>query len=222
MNDPDTLIPLSALNHWAYCPRRCGLIYLEGEFEDNVHTARGSAEHERVDQSAYATKGNSARVEYALPIWSDRLGLIGKCDVVEFWRDGTIYPVEHKHGARKKWLNDDIQLAAQAMCLEEMLGRPVPTGAIYHISSRRRREVAVTPELRRLAQATAEAIRAMLGDGTLPPPTNDARCRECSLKDICQPEVLADRELHGIMQRAMFETDEVDPPCIPSRTPYTS
>lgn len=184
-------IPLSALNHWAYCPRRCGLIHMEGEFTDNLHTARGNAEHERVDQVAHMVNREGARVEYALPVWSDRIRLIGKCDVVEFWPDGTVYPVEYKHGARKKWLNDDLQLAAQGLCLEEMLGRPVPRGAIYHASSRRRREVTITADLRWLVEETAAAIRAMLASGKLPPPAHDARCRECSLKDICQPGPIA-------------------------------
>ncbi|MDW8324706.1 MAG: Dna2/Cas4 domain-containing protein, partial [Burkholderiales bacterium] len=96
---------------------------MEGEFEDNVHTVRGQAEHERVDQLTWETGKSGARVEYALPVWSDRLGLIGRCDVVEFRVDGSVYPVEFKHGPRRKWLNDDLQLAAQALCLEEMLGR---------------------------------------------------------------------------------------------------
>jgi hypothetical protein len=90
-------------------------------------------------------------------------------------------------------MHDDIQLAAQAMCLEDMLGRPVPTGAIYHASSRRRREVVITPAYGSSSVETADAIRAMLASGRLPPPVNDARCRECSLKDICQPEALGDR-----------------------------
>lgn len=145
VSDPDP-VPLSALNHWAYCPRRCGLIHQEGEFTDNIHTARGNAEHERVDRVSHETLHSGVRVEYALPVWSDRLGLIGKCDVVEFWSDGEIYPVEYKHGPKRKWLNDDIQLAAQAMCLEDMLGRPVPQGAIYHASSHRRREVGITED----------------------------------------------------------------------------
>lgn len=200
-------IPLSALNHYAYCPRRCGLIHMEGEFADNIHTARGNAEHGRVDRIAYQTKQSGARVEYALPVWSDQRGLIGKCDVVEFWPDGTVYPVEYKHGARKKWLNDDLQLAAQAMCLEEMLGRPVTQGAIYHASSRRRREVEITPALRALVVETAEAIRAMLASGRLPPPVNDARCRECSLIEICQP-ALAARDVQSELRAEMFSATD--------------
>ena len=185
-------ISVSALNQYAYCPRRCGLIHQESEFTDNIHTARGNAEHERVDRATHETMRSGARVEYALPVWSDRLGLIGKCDVVEFWPDGTIYPVEYKHGPKRKWLNDDLQLAAQAICLEDMLGRAVPTGAIFHASSRRRREVAITAALRQMVIETTEAIRAMLASNKLPPPVNDARCKECSMKEICQPAAFAD------------------------------
>lgn len=207
MTETDPIL-LSALNHYAYCPRRCGLIHVEGNFTDNIHTARGNAEHERVDRVAYEIRQSGARVEYALPVWSDRVGLIGKCDVVEFWPDGTVYPVEYKHGARKKWLNDDLQLAAQALCLEEMLGRPVTCGAIYHASSRRRREVAITPALRALVIETAEAIRAMLADGRLPPPVNDARCRECSLIELCQPAALAARRVQDALRAELFDAGE--------------
>ena len=201
-------VPLSALNHYAYCPRRCGLIHVEGEFTDNIHTARGNAEHERVDQGTYETKQSGARVEYALPVWSDRLGLIGKCDVVEFRPDGSVYPVEYKHGARKKWLNDDLQLAAQALCLEEMLGHHVPLGAIYHTTSRRRREVTVTEDLRALVVTTIDAIRAMLNDGQLPPPVNDARCRQCSLNEICEPTALAAKSLHAQLLADLFRSTD--------------
>ena len=183
-------IPLSALQHWAYCPRQCGLIHLEQAFADNIHTARGQAVHHLVDEPGYEMKAG-VKVERALPLWSDRLNLIGKADLVEFHPDGTIFPVEFKHGRKREKVHDDIQLAAQAMCLEDMLGRPVPKGAIYHASSHRRREVAITPELRQLVVETANAIRAMLASGTLPIPANDGRCKECSLKDICQPEAVA-------------------------------
>ncbi len=185
-------VALSALQHWIYCPRQCGLIHLEQAFEDNIHTARGQAVHHLVDTPGYEIK-SGVRVERALPVWCDRLNLIGKADLVEFHPDGTVYPVEFKHGAKRQKLHDDIQLAAQAICLEEMLNRPVPKGAIFHASSHRRREVSITPELKQLVEQTADAIRAMLASGKLPPPVNDARCKECSLKDICQPEALAER-----------------------------
>jgi len=201
-------IPLSALNHWAYCPRRCGLIHMEGEFTDNIHTSRGNAEHERVDRAAHVTGKAGARVEYALPVWSDRLGLIGKCDVVEFWPEGSVFPVEYKHGPKRKWLNDDLQLAAQAMCLEDMLGCAVPRGAIYHASSHRRRDVAISLALRAKVIETADAIRAMLASGNLPPPVNDARCRECSLKEICQPEALSQNQRQKRLREALFNAVE--------------
>jgi CRISPR-associated exonuclease Cas4 len=186
----ENLIMLSALQHWSYCPRQCGLIHLEQAFEENVHTMRGNAAHERVDEPGYETF-EGVREERALPVWSDQLGLIGKCDVVEFHPDGRIYPVEYKHGKKREKSHDDIQLAAQVMCLEEMTGKAVAHGAIYHHGSRRRREVAITPVLRELVIETANAIRAMLNSGKLPPPANDARCKECSLKEICQPNAVA-------------------------------
>ena len=136
------LIPLSALQHWAYCPRQCGLIHLEQAFDDNVHTLRGQAVHARVDKPGVETAWG-VRVERALPVWNDGLGLVGKADVVEFLPDGTPYPVEYKHGSRNKAPDiaacDDIQLAGQALCLESMTGRVVNEGAIYYATSKRRR-----------------------------------------------------------------------------------
>lgn len=205
--DDDTLY-LSALNHFFYCPRRCALIHIEQEFQDNIHTARGSAEHERVDRVSHETSREGARVEFALPIWSDRWGLTGKCDAVEFWPDGTIYPVEHKHGARKKWLNDDIQLTAQSICLEEMTGSTITHGAIYHRTSRRRREVEITPELRRVVEETVTSIRTMMKSGKLPPPVFDKRCEECSLKEICSPEALTATKKFKTLRQELFLTEE--------------
>jgi CRISPR-associated exonuclease Cas4 len=206
MTDLDP-IPLSALQHWAYCPRQCALIHQEQAFEDNIHTARGQAVHHLVDQPSYEVKAG-VRVERALPLWSERLGLTGKADLVEFHPDGTLYPVEFKHGRKRGALHDDIQLAAQALCLEEMLGRPVAKGAIYHASSHRRREVPITEALRRLVVETTAAIRGTLASGVLPAPVNDARCRECSLHDICQPVVVAaPGPYRGALARLFDPTD---------------
>ncbi|TQV62466.1 MAG: CRISPR-associated protein Cas4 [Halothiobacillaceae bacterium] len=203
----DDPIPLSALQHWAYCPRQCGLIHLEQYFADNIHTARGQAVHHLVDEPGYEIR-SGVRVERALSLWSDRLGLIGKADLVEFQPDGSIFPVEFKHGPRRVKHYDDIQLAAQAMCLEDMLGRPVPQGAIYHASSRRRRVVDMTPELRQSVLDTVAAIRAMLASGNLPPPVNDQRCRECSLKDACQPEAMASFSRQHALLADLYRPDE--------------
>ena len=200
-------IPLSALQHWAYCPRQCGLIHLEQAFADNIHTARGQAVHRLVDTPGYEMQAG-VKVERALPLWCDRLGLIGKADLVEFHPDGRIFPVEFKYGRRRQKHHDDVQLAAQALCLEEMLGRPVTHGAIYHASSRRRREVVITPELRVQVMETADAIRAMLASGRLPPPVNDARCRECSLNEICEPAALAAKGVQAELRADLFRTTD--------------
>ncbi len=182
-------MPLSALQHYSYCPRQCGLIHLEQAFEENVSTLKGRAVHRLVDEPEGETE-RGLRVERALPLYSERYGLSGKADVVEFLPDGTPYPVEYKHGRRHARLHDDLQLAAQALCLEEMTGRAVPRGAIYHFSSRRRREVAITAELRAAVIDTAGAVRAMFVSGRLPPPVDDTKlCRNCSLQNLCQPAI---------------------------------
>lgn len=189
--DAEDPIPLSALQHWSYCPRQCALIHLEQAFAENLHTARGRAVHALVDEPGLERAGRT-RIERAMPLWCERLGLIGKADVVEFAADGTPYPVEYKHGRRRQRRHDELQLAAQALCLEEMTGKPVPAGAIYHHSSRRRREVRIDAALRAEVEAAAFAVRAMLREARLPPPANDARCRECSLIELCQPKPLAE------------------------------
>jgi len=206
-NSLDYVVALSALQHWIYCPRQCGLIHLEQVFEDNIHTARGQAVHHLVDTPGYEIK-SGVRVERALPVWCDRLNLIGKADLVEFYVDGSVYPVEFKHGAKRQKLHDDIQLAAQAICLEEMLQHPVLKGAIFHATSHRRREVTITPELRQLVEETADAIRSMLTSGQLPPPVNDARCNECSLKDICQPGALAEKGKQHQQRQDLFNPEK--------------
>ena len=212
MSEED-LIPLSALQHWAYCPRQCGLIHLEQAFDDNVHTLRGQAVHKRVDQPGVET-AKGVRVEHALPLWHDGLGLIGKADVVEFDKAGRPYPVEYKHGSRHKAADiavcDDLQLAAQAMCLEAMTGFAVPEGAIYSASSKRRRVVPIESPLRSQVQQVMDAVRGMLQSQQLPPPLTGPqavqRCRGCSLRDRCQPEA----GQSALMQRArksLFDPD---------------
>lgn len=186
--DEAEAIMLSALEHYSYCPRQCALIHVEQSFDENVFTLRGRAVHERVDEPEWTVE-DGVRVERALPLWSHRLGLVGRADVVEFHGD-TPYPVEYKHGPRREKEHDDLQLCAQALCLEEMTGQPVPKGAIFHHSSRRRREVEFSPALRDKVEQTANQIRLMLTARTLPPAVNDARCKHCSLQDACLPSVV--------------------------------
>lgn len=198
-------IAVSALNQYAYCPRRCALIFMDGEFEDNIHTQRGTEEHDRADRTFHICESEGVRLEYALPVWSSRLGLSGRCDVVEFHPDGNVYPVEYKHGKKRKWLNDDLQLAAQAVCLEEMLHIGIERGAIFHKGSQQRREVEFSPGLRAELEKTVNAIRAMLTTGLLPPPLNNHRCPECSLKNICLPSVVVAKERNRKAARELFE-----------------
>ena len=182
------LVPVSALQHYVYCPRQCALIHVEQIFEENLYTLRGRRAHEHVDEPGGEQVGQ-VRVERGLPIWSERLGLVGRADWVEFLPDGTPYPVEHKVGPRRARRADEIQLCAQAMCLEEMVGRQVPRGALYHHRSRRRREVLFDLRLRQEVEITTALVRALLRSGKLPPPAADRRCRDCSLVDRCMPFV---------------------------------
>jgi CRISPR-associated exonuclease Cas4 len=206
-------VPLSALQHWCYCPRQCALIHAEQAFAENVHTLRGQAVHARVDDPGVETRAG-VRAARAVPLWCDRLGLVGKADVVEFLADGTPYPVEYKHGRKgktgkaAKGVHDDLQLAAQALCLEEMTGKAVSLGAIYHATSHRRREVAISAALRRQVEETIAAIRLALASGKLPVPVNDERCRECSLIDLCQPAPLAARERQHLLAAQLFKAED--------------
>jgi CRISPR-associated exonuclease Cas4 len=187
--DEDRLL-ISALQHYSYCPRQCGLIHLERVFDENVFTLRGHRAHERVHSGESGDAVRGVRVERALPIWCDRLGISGVSDVVEFSPDGSAYPVEYKSGPRRHQRHDDLQLCAQALCLEEMLGRAVPKGAIYSVQSRRRREVLLDDGLRRETEEAVREVRAMQRSGKLPPPVDDARCPNCSLLDACVPSSL--------------------------------
>lgn len=199
-------VQIAALQHYSYCPRQCALIHREQEFADNIHTARGNAVHEKVDiPESDIAKG--VRVERALALYSLRSGLIGKADLVEFHNTGP-YPVEYKHGGRREKKHDDIQLAAQALCLEEMCGVPVTAGAIYYHSSRRRREVTIDDKLRRAVVETAEAVRALSRSDTLPPGVQDKRCDNCSLYDICRPDALAKKEKIRAALHALYHPSD--------------
>jgi CRISPR-associated exonuclease Cas4 len=184
------LVPLSALRHYSVCPRQCALIHVEQIWVESGLTAEGRILHERVDQSGVETRRDVKRV-FGLPIRCLRLGLVGKADVVEFHMqsDGrwTPYPVEHKRGRRKQEDWDRVQVCAQALCLEEMLGVSVPEGALFYGKEQRREVVAIGDALRRETEDVAAAVHRMLTEGRTPPPEYASKCDSCSLVDICLP-----------------------------------
>lgn len=188
--------PIAALNDLSFCARRCALHRIEQVWEDNAATLEGTLRHKRADAGKLEHTADG-RVARAVQLRCARLRLVGKADVVEFHRqdDGTEvpFPVEYKRGRRRKWDNDDVQLCAQALCLEEMLGVNVPRGAIFHVKSKRRREVAFTPELRAKTEQTARRLHELIAAGKTPPPVLRPRCRGCSLRELCLPELLPDR-----------------------------
>ena len=185
--DSDDLVPLSALNHYLYCERRCALIHVEGVFIDNAFTVEGQLHHQEADTPGYES-GPGVRVVRALPVYSHRLGLSGRADIVEF-RGKTPFPVEYKRGKRKQWDNDDVQLCAQGLCLEEMFGVAVNKGAVFHAASRRRREVAFSPDLRGLTVETIQRVRRIISSQILPRAQLKPQCEGCSLRPICMPEL---------------------------------
>lgn len=183
----DQLLPISALQHYVYCPRQCALIHIEQEWDENRFTAEGRAQHDRVDRPEHEIR-DGVRYEYAVPIRSLRLGLIGKADVIEFHAD-KIFPVEHKRGRPKPTHCDWIQLCAQAICIEEMLNAEVPEGAIFYGQPRRRQSVEFTSELRLETEQTAKALHELISSGRTPlPEYEEKKCSACSLCDICMPE----------------------------------
>lgn len=185
------LVPISAVNHYLYCERRCALIHVEGVFTENIHTLEGRRLHETADTPGVETR-SGVRVARALPLRCRRLGLTGKADLVEFHAlpggGERPLPVDYKHGRRRQWDNDDAQLCAQAFCLEEMFGATVPSGAIYHAGSKRRREVVFTQDLREFTERAVEAIRVLVRESRVPPAELKPRCQECSLRPVCLPE----------------------------------
>jgi len=191
-DDEMLIVPISALAEYRFCPRRCGLMFLEGEWEDNVYTIEGRELHERVDLPGIEER-DGVRIERALPIFSDRLGLSGRADVVEFIREADgrerPYPVEYKRGKLRRYEEIHVQVCAQAMCLEEMFGIEVPVGAVYFGHSRRRREIPLTPELRAVVERTVVEVRTLLLAGITPRARLDRRCNGCSMRSVCMPEV---------------------------------
>lgn len=191
--EDDDLIPLSALQHYLYCPRQCALIHVERLWAENRQTAEGRLLHQRADQPLVEQR-HGVRSVTAMPLLNLELGITGVADMVEFrvTDDGErAYPVEYKRGRPKAHRADEVQLCAQALCLESMLGKPLAEGALFYGKTRRRKVVPFDDELRRLTLQVIQATRELLAAGSTPLAEYQAkRCDACSLIDLCQPRLL--------------------------------
>jgi len=187
-------IPLSALQHAVYCLRQAALIHLERVWAENRFTAEGQVLHQVADKGG-ARKARGVKRVMALPLASRRLNITGVADMVEFHAGGdgeTPFPVEYKRGKAKLHRADEVQLCAQALCLEEMKGRPVPEGALFYAETKRRIAVPFDAELRRLTEETIAALAEVFVSGKTPLPTPlKTRCRACSLNELCRPDAVA-------------------------------
>lgn len=186
----DGLIPLSALQHYLFCPRQCALIHVEQLWAEDGATAEGRLMHERVDGRQAETRPG-LRILRGLAIRSLALGVTGLADSVEMRGKPAIpFPVEYKRGKPKAHRADEVQLCAQAICLEEMFGVAVPDGALFYGETRKRLPVAFDEALRSLTSRVASETRAMLAAGRTPVPRYGPGCRRCSMVDLCQPKRL--------------------------------
>lgn len=184
----DESIPISALQHYAYCPRQCALIHIEREWSDNALTTFGKFEHERVDSGERSVR-HGVRSVRTLPLVSEKLGIFGVADLVEYEQGGTltITPIEYKHGRPKLHKADEIQLCAQALCLEEMHSCHTQTGYLYYRATRKRHRIDFTPELREATIRTIHNTRELFETRLLPPAERRSECTSCSLYDVCIP-----------------------------------
>jgi len=200
------LLPLSALQHLVFCERQCALIHLEQAWAENLLTAEGRVLHEKVHDQGHETR-RGMRIVRSLPVRSLRLGVSGVADVVEFGPQG-VRPVEYKRGRPKKDLCDVVQLCAQAMCLEEMLGCSVLEGDLFYGAQRRRKEVAFDERIRRETEAAARRLHALVDSGTTPPPRKGPWCKSCSLVEECMPQSAGGRARVTAYIRRMTGDDE--------------
>lgn len=198
--DDREYLPLSWLSQANYCLRRAALLLNERAWEENTETAKGRAEHKNVHTQRVERRGTQLKL-YEYTVFSDTLGLVGKCDCIEAVRSENgcvipaakfpvrLYPIEYKHGSVREELSYQIQLCAQAMCLEEMFHTDISSGALFFISTHRRLEVLFTDELRATVEKTAEELRSIRDSFHIPPAEYGGKCKKCSLKEYCMPKV---------------------------------
>jgi len=208
MYTEDQLLPLSALQHWLYCPRQCALIHLEQVWAENKFTAEGQTLHKKAHEGPDENRAG-VRITRSLPVRSLTLGISGQCDVVEFHEcAGRIVPVEYKRGKPKAHRADEVQICAQAMCLEEMLGVEISEGYLYYGEKRRRTEVVFDPELRQLVSETSASLHGMMDRRVTPVAEYEARrCDACSLIELCQPKSMRfSRGVGAWFERKLMES----------------
>ncbi len=179
-------ISIAALNQYAYCPHRCWRMFCAGEFTDNQYTIEGTTLHDRVHTTGDGQRGETWQIR-AIWLKSEEYKLIGKSDLVE-GESGQVYPVEYKSGRKGEWDNDELQVCAQALCLEEMTGQNISTGYIYYAHSHQRQLVEINQELRQSAIATIQSVTNLLKTGVMPKPVFRKRCQGCSLHSQCLPK----------------------------------
>jgi CRISPR-associated exonuclease Cas4 len=179
-------ISIASLNQYSYCPHRCWRMFCAGEFTDNQYTIEGTSLHDRVHTMGEINRDETWQVR-AIWLKSERYNLIGKSDLIES-NDGQLYPVEYKRGKKGEWDNDELQVCAQALCLEEITGQTITTGYIYYAQSHQRQLVEISPELRQETVATISAVQNLLETGKMPKPVYSKRCQGCSLYEQCLPK----------------------------------
>ena len=185
-------LPLSALQHLAFCQRQCALIHIEQQWVENFLTAEGRAMHDRVHDEGIKMR-NGVRIERGVPLCSAELGLTGKADMVEFHADKLAgkdwpFPVEYKHGKPKSDDSDAVQLCAQALCLEEMLHVNIPKGAFYYGKTHHRLDIEFTPLLRQKTKDVSDELHTFIAKGQTPGANYTKKCEACSFIDVCLPK----------------------------------
>ncbi|MGD1913074.1 MAG: CRISPR-associated protein Cas4 [Rivularia sp. (in: cyanobacteria)] len=187
MNNTD-YITIASLNQYSYCPHRCWRMFCLGEFTDNQYTIEGTSLHERVHTVGDVNQGDTWQVR-AIWLKSEKYKLIGKSDLIEL-ENGEWYPVEYKRGKKGEWDNDELQVCAQALCLEEMTGKNITTGYIYYAQNNKRQLVEINQDLRKETIATIAEITKLLETGKMPPAIYSKRCKGCSLFQQCLPKAV--------------------------------
>jgi len=215
MYPEDDLLPLSALQHLLFCERQCALIHVERLWSENRYTAEGRIMHERVHMTDRESRGK-IRIEYGVPLRSLGLGLVGQADVVEFHKIEGLkgqsqlwqpFPVEYKRGKAKKENWDRVQLCAQAICLEEMLGIVIPGGALFYGKTRRRQDVAIDQALRAETIDAARRLHALVSSNRTPDPVYAAKCESCSFIGLCLPKTMgSQKSALDYLQKIVKET----------------